>query len=269
MGLVTQARSLFQRRAVLRTLVIRDLRVRYAQSILGYVWTVLDPLLMSMIYFVVFVGIMKRQDLGHQPYFLFLVTGLLSWQWFSSATTDTSRALISEARLVRSTSLPREMWVLRVVASKGVEYFLALPVLLGFALVYLVRGELHLNGWLILFPLGVIVQFFSLMGIGMLLAPITVLVTDMERVVRIALRMGFYATPIIYTGHLVPEPWDRITWLNPLTGVVEAMRAGMFRHDKYPIMWGPIGLSVVMSVVLLLVGSYVFTRFERSVLKEI
>ncbi len=78
------------------------------------------------------------------------------------------------------------------------------------------------------------------MGIGLILAPATVLVTDMERVVRIALRMGFYATPIIYTGHLVPEPWDRLTWLNPMTGVVEMMRAGFFAHDKYPIMWGPI-----------------------------
>lgn len=269
MGLVSQTRALLPRRAVLGTLVTRDLRVRYAQSWLGYIWTVLDPLLMSLIYFVVFVGIFRRDDLGHQPYFLFLVIGLLSWQWFSAATTDTSRALISEARLVRSTSLPRTIWVLRVVTSKGVEYLLSLPVLIGFALIYLVQGKLHLNGWLVLFPLGVLIQFLALMGVGLILAPATVLVTDMERVVRIALRMGFYATPIIYTGHLVPEPWDRLTWLNPLTGVVEMMRAGFFQHDKYPIMWGPIIVSVVMAFVLLLIGSWVFARLERSVLKEI
>ena len=269
MGLVSRTRLILARRAVLRTLVVRDLRVRYAQSVLGYLWTVLDPLLMSLIYFVVFVEIMKRGDLGHQPYFLFLVIGLLCWQWFSAATTDTSRALISEARLVRSTSLPRELWVVRVVTSKAVEYLFALPVLLGFALIYLLRGDLHLNRWIVLFPVGFLVQYLSLIGVGLLLAPTTVLVTDMERVVRIALRMGFYATPIIYTGHLVPEPWDRITWLNPLTGVVEMMRAGFFAHDRYPIMWGPIYVALVMSVVLLLVGSFVFSRLERGVLKEI
>jgi ABC-2 type transport system permease protein len=109
----------------------------------------------------------------------------------------------------------------------------------------------------------------ALVGLGLLLAPVTVLVTDMQRVVRILLRMGFYATPIIYTGHLVPEPWDRLTWLNPLTGVVEAMRAGFFQHDRYPIMWGPIALSVVTAVILLLAGFRVFSRLERSVLKEI
>ena len=121
---------------------------------MGYLWTVLDPLLMSLIYFVVFVVIFKRGDLGHQPYFLFLIIGLLAWQWFSSATTDTSRALISEARLVRSTNLPREIWVVRVVRRKGVEFLLSLPVLLGFAVFYLVTRGLHLNVWIVLFPLG-------------------------------------------------------------------------------------------------------------------
>ena len=269
MSLVSRTKAVLSRRSVLGTLVVRDLRVRYSRSALGYLWTILDPLLMSLIYFVVFVEIFKRDNLGHRPYFLFLIIGLLSWQWFSAATTDTSRALISEAKLVRSTNLPRELWVLRVVCSKGVEYLLSLPVLVAFGLIYLVRGELHLNQWLVLFPLGVLMQFVSLVGLGLFLAPVTVLLTDTQRVVRIVLRMTFYATPIIYTGHLVPAPWDRVTWLNPMTGIVEAMRAGFFAHDRYPIMWGSIWIAAASSVVWLVVGSWTFTRLERSVLKEI
>jgi ABC-type polysaccharide/polyol phosphate export permease len=96
-----------------------------------------------------------------------------------------------------------------------------------------------------------------------------VLVTDMQRVVRIVLRMLFYATPVIYTLHLVPEPFDKVMWLNPMTGILELMRAGFFTHDRYPIVWGAIGVSVVMSVVLLFVGVHVFRRLERAVLKEI
>ena len=107
------------------------------------------------------------------------------------------------------------------------------------------------------------------MGIGLLLAPVTVLVTDMQRVVRILLRMGFYATPIIYAGHLVPEPWDRLTWLNPMTGILELIRAGFFAHDKYPIMWGSIVVSVVMRRSSCSSSVPVFARLERSVLKEI
>lgn len=269
MELIRRFQSLAERRTVLWTLVVRDLRVRYARSVLGYLWTVLDPLLMSLIYFLVFVYIFRRGDVGHQPYFLFLIVGLLSWQWFSGSLTDTSRALVAEAKLVRSTNLPREIWVVRVVVSKGIEYLLSLPVLVLFLVVYLLRGEAHLNGWLVLFPLGVVVQFTALVGLGLVLAPVTALVTDTQRVVRILLRMLFYATPVIYSSHLVPKPWDKITWLNPMTGILEAMRAGFFSQRGAQVLWGPILASVAIAVLLVILGSTVFRRSERAVLKEI
>src|SRR6476646_4780514 len=162
MDIFSRTRAISAKRGVLWTLIVRDLRVRYANSVLGYVWTVLDPLLMSLIYFVVFVYIFKRGDVGHKPYFLFLVIGLLSWQWFSGSLTDTSRALIQESKLVRSTNLPREMWVLRVVLSKGIEYLLSLPVLVFFSIVYLVKGQLHVNWWVLLFPLAIVLQAVAL-----------------------------------------------------------------------------------------------------------
>jgi ABC-2 type transport system permease protein len=270
MRLVTQTRAVMVKRNVLWTLVIRDLRVRYSSSVLGYVWTVLDPLLMSLIYFVVFVYIIPRKGaLGHDPYFLFLVSGLLPWQWFSGVVTESSRALIQEAKLVRSTNLPREIWVARVVVAKGVEYLWSLPVLVFFTLVYVLRGQAHLNGWLVLFPLGIMVQFVFLIGLGLVLAPVTALVTDMQRVIRIFLRMLFYATPVIYASALVPKPYVMITWLNPMTGVLEMMRAGFFEHDRFPIQWGAIGVGLAVTVAMVVVGFAVFGRLERAVLKEI
>jgi ABC-2 type transport system permease protein len=269
MALLDRTRAVTARRSVLRTLVVRDLRVRYASSVLGYVWTILDPLLMSLIYFVVFVYIFQRDDLGHEPYFLFLLIGLLSWQWFNATLTDGSRALLSEAKLVRSTNLPRELWVLRVVLSKGVEFLLSLPVLVFFLVIYFVRDQTSLNPWLVLFPVGVFVQFVTLVGLGLLLAPVTVMVTDMQRVIRILLRMLFYGTPIIYSTQLVPEPFDKVLWLNPLSGILEMLRAGFFRHDRFPLQWGAMGVSVLVAVLLLLLGAVVFGRMERRVLKEI
>jgi ABC-2 type transport system permease protein len=153
--------------------------------------------------------------------------------------------------------------------SKGAEYVLSLPVLLAFLALYLLNGQAHLNGWLILFPFGVALEFAALVGIGLILAPVTALVTDVQRVVRIALRMLFYGTPVVYTTHIVPQPYDKILWANPLTGILEMMRAGFFRHDRYPLMWGPIGVAAVMSIGLLLVGVSAFGRMERAVLKEI
>jgi ABC-2 type transport system permease protein len=267
--MITQTRAVMAKRSVLWTLVIRDLRVRYSQSVLGYVWTILDPLLMSLIYFLVFVYVFKRTSLGHAPYFLFLVAGLLPWQWFSSVVKESSRALIQDARLVRSTNLPREIWVARTVLSKGVEYVLSLPVLVFFTVIYVITGKAHLNGWLVLLPLGIVVQFAFLVGLGLILAPVTALVTDMQRVIGIVLRMLFYVTPVIYASRLVPPPYDKITWLNPMTGVLEMMRAGFFTHQTFPIVWGSIAVCLAVTVVTLHVGFTVFARLERAVLKEI
>ena len=266
MTLIDRTRAVVEKRQVLRTLVIRDLRVRYSRSILGYVWTVLDPLLMSAIYFVVFVFIFKRGSIGYQPYFLFLVNGLLAWQWFAGSLTDTSRALLSDAKLVRSTNLPREIWVVRVVIAKGVEYVLSLPVLAAFTLFYAVQGQVQFNAGLLLFPLGILLEFVLLIGLGLLLAPVTALVTDMARVIKIVLRMLFYLTPVLYSIDLIPAPYDKVAWLNPMTGVLEMLRAGFFDQPVSP---GPILVGAAISVALLFIGVVTFGRLERAVLKEI
>ena len=257
-----------ERRQILWTLVQRDLRVRYSRSALGYLWTVLDPLLMASVYFVVFTYIFDAsgRKVGDSPYFLFLLTGLLAWQWFNSSMNDTARSLIQEARLVRSTSLPRELWVVRVVFAKGIEFLLSLPILIAFAAYYVFAGKASLDWELVLFPLGILLQTVLLIGIGLILAPITVLVTDTQRVVRIFLRLFFYLTPILYGQHAVPDVMRPFLALNPLNGILELYRGGFFERSVH---WGSVGISVLVTLALCALGGLVFSRLERSVLKEI
>jgi ABC-2 type transport system permease protein len=264
--MIERVRAIWDKRFVLATLVRRDLRVRYAQSFLGYVWTVLDPLLMALVYFVVFTYVFKAHRAGLQPYLLFLIIGMLAWQWFNGTVGDTTRSLQQEARLVRSTNLPREIWVIRVVVAKGIEYLLSLPVLAGFTLLYVVRGEAHLNWRLVLIPLAIAIQFVLLVGLGLLLAPIHVLATDTERVVRILLRFMFYATPVLYSTAAVPEGMRILVELNPLSGILAVYRSGFF---DVPFAWREVGVAVVESFILLVCGWVVFRRMERAVLKEI
>jgi ABC-type polysaccharide/polyol phosphate export permease len=266
MILVSQVNALVRRRQVLATLVQRDLRVRYARSVLGYLWTIIDPLAMACVYFIVFTQILKARDTGYSPYFLYLLTGLLAWQWFSQSMTETSRALLSEARLVRSTNLPRELWVVRVVIAKGVEFVLSLPVLAAFTIYYLVTGQTELHWGLVLFPVGIVLQFLLMVGIGLVLAPVTTLVTDTARVVRIALRMGFYATPVLYSVQAAPEGLRTLLLFNPMTGITEFYRAGLFsgRFDAVAMIVG-----AVITGVVLLIGVVTFPRLEPAVLKEI
>lgn len=266
MILAPQVRGIVAKRRILRTLVVRDLRVRYAGSALGYLWTIIDPLAMAAIYFVVFTVIFKSRHIGYQPYVLFLIIGLLAWQWFSNSLTDTSRALLAESRLVRSTNLPRELWVVRVVIAKMIEFLLSMPVLAGFTIFYLVKGQAHLNFRLLYFPLGLFLQFVLLVGIGLILAPITTLVTDTARVVRILLRMGFYSTPIIYGVHAAPKSLREVLLFNPMTGILECYRAGFFHAD---LNHKSVVFSAVISFLVLIAGTVVFERLEPSVLKEI
>jgi ABC-2 type transport system permease protein len=264
--LVPEVRGLLTNRQVLATLVRRDLRVRYARSWLGYLWSVLDPLAMSLIYFIVFTWIFRARHVGNEPYFLHLLIGLLAWQWFSLCMTETSRALLQESRLVKSTNLPRELWVVRVVVAKGVEFVFSLPVLAVFTLYYVLHGDAHLNWTLVFFPFAMALTFLLATGVGLILAPITVLVTDMARVVRIALRMGFYATPIIYSIHSAPESLRKFLVFNPVSGIMELFRTGFFDTVMNQ---RAVVIAVVACAVVLLLGVVVFKRFEPAVLKEI
>ncbi|MCE1179858.1 MAG: ABC transporter permease [Micrococcales bacterium] len=263
---MTRLQAILDRRAILEILVRRDLRVRYARSILGYLWTIIDPLAMALIYFMIFVVIFKRSDAGHTPYFLFLIVGLLVWQWFSASITETGRALIMEQKLVRSTNLPREMWIIRVVIAKGIEFLLSLPILVVFTAWYVMGGEAHLNWRLLLFPVAVVQQFLMLVGFGLILAPVTVLVDDTTRVVRIIMRMMFYVTPIIYVIERAPDWLQTIFMFNPLAGLLEFYRAGFF---EVPINWAAVAVSWVMTFGLIGFGLHLFGRLERAVLKEI
>lgn len=265
---MSTVKRLWDERKVLSLLVKRDLRVRYSQSVIGYLWTVLDPLATALIYFMIFVVIFQRADAGHSPYFLFLLCGLLPWQWFNGAVSESMRALITERQLVRSTQLPREIWVVRVVASKGLEFIYSLPVLVLFTAFYLFRGEASLDWELVYFPVGIVMLFLLITGFGLILAPLTVMMFDIQPTVRIFLRVYFYMTPIIFNL----EKLDRLAalqflfQLNPLTGILELFRAGFF---DVPVRWNVVGFSAAITAGLLLLGVYTFKRMERAVLKEI
>lgn len=239
----------------------RDLRVRYATSWLGYLWSILDPLLMSVIYWFVFTQIFQR-TVGEKPYIVFLIVALLPWVWFNSAVTDFTRAFNRDAKLVRSTAIPRSIWVNRIVLSKGIEFLCSLPVLAVFA----VLGGATVSWQLLWFPVGIALQTMLLTGIGLLVAPLCALYADLERTTRLILRVLFYASPIIYGVGDLPRGFEWLSVVNPLFGVFTLYRVGFF-----PDQWDAAAVigSVVVSLVVLGLGVLVFRRLEPAVLKEL
>lgn len=248
----------------------RDLKVRYSTSFLGYVWSVLDPLVMSAIYWFVFTQVFHR-SVGEEPYIVFLISALLPWVWFNSSVSDFTRAFRKDSRLVRSTAIPRSIWVNRIVLSKGMEFLFSLPVLALFVLVNILTEPdpdraVHIGWGILLFPAAVLLQIVLLVGLGLLVAPLCVLFTDLERTTGLILRALFYATPIIYSVTNLPGVFAHLGAYNPLTGIFILYRMAFFpdQWETYPVL-----VSVVMCLGILALGTWAFRRLERPVLKEL
>ncbi|MFT4305512.1 MAG: ABC transporter permease [Microbacterium sp.] len=239
----------------------RDLKVRYATNWLGYLWSVLDPLMMCLIYWFVFTQIFQRHG-GEDPYIVFLITGLLPWQWFSSAVSDSTNALTKDQKLVRSTGIPNSIWVGRVALTTCLSFVFSLPVLA----VFIIASGVSVGWGILWYPVGMLITLVLIVGIGLLLAPLCVLVSDLGRTTRLVLRIMFYASPIIYSGSRLPEEARWIELVNPTYGLLSLFRVGFF-----PEQWDTSAIlaSIVISLAALALGLFLFPRLIRPVLKDL
>ncbi|MGQ7310485.1 ABC transporter permease [Microbacterium arabinogalactanolyticum] len=248
----------------------RDLKVRYSTSALGYLWSVLDPLVMSAIYWFVFTRIFHR-DVGEDPYIVFLISGLLPWVWFNSSVSDFTKAFKRDSRLVRSTAIPRSIWVNRIVLSKGIEFLFSMPVLAIFVVANMIFEKnpeqvAHIGWGILWLPVAILLQTILLVGLGLIVAPLCALYADLERTTGLILRALFYATPIIYNVSNLPGAFETIGAFNPLAGIFT-----LYRMAFFPDQWHTqtVIISAVMSLLILALGVWVFRALERPVLKEL
>jgi ABC-2 type transport system permease protein len=257
---------IWDNRRTLALLITRDLKVKYSGSALGYFWSILEPLMLAGVYWFIFTKLIKR-ELGVQPYIVFLLCALLPWQWFNSSVRGSMKALARDAKLVRSTNLPREIWVVRTVASRSMEFIFSIPVLAAFAVITGAQP----NWRIIFFPVAMLIQFFLLLGIGLIVAPIAVLYDDIERLWRVVLRLLFYFSPVIFGIHDISNRLGsgagRIFSLNPLAGIFDLYRTTFFADEWSG--WKPLAVSIFAAVVLMAIGLRVFRKLEGTVLKEI
>lgn len=239
----------------------RDLKVRYSTSMLGYLWSILDPLLMSLIYWFIFTQVFTR-SVGESPYIVFLLTAMLPWVWLNGAVSDSTRAFLRDMKLVRSVALPHWVWVGRIVCTKGIEFLLSLPVLVMFA----VFSGAQVGPGLLWFPIATVLMGALILGVGLILAPLVVFFRDLERAVKLVLRVLFYASPVIYGASDLPEFAQPLAWFNPLSGIFSMFRAGFFPDQFNP---GIVLTSVAITLVTLALGILIFRRSIGSVLKEL
>ncbi|GAB3817250.1 ABC transporter permease [Micromonospora zhanjiangensis] len=273
--MTTAVADVWSHRNALRLLVRRDLAVKYQASVLGYFWSLIEPLAIGAIYWFVFgvlYGTGKRDGVAPDiagSYPLYLISGIFAWQWINSAVGEATTALTGQARLITTMKVPREVFPFGRVVGRFAEYLAGVPVLIVVAIWF---GQLSFGWHLLALPLAVLLTFTLLIGVALLLSSLNVLLRDIDRFMRLVLRAMFYATPIIYPLSLVQHSgmpgWLRIAYeCNPLVGILQ-----LFRAVWYPGQFPSTGVllsSLVGSLVVLLAGFWVFRRLEPAVLKEL
>jgi lipopolysaccharide transport system permease protein len=250
-------RELWLYRGLFFFLVWRDIKVRYAQTVLGAGWAILQPLLTMLVFTVIF-GKLARMPSDGVPYPVFSLAALVPWTYFSAALSGASNSLIFDKNLVTKVYFPRLVIPWAPVLAGLVDFVIAFVMLLLLMLGY---GIIPSSSSVVLLPILMLVMLMTAAGVGCWLAALNIQYRDFRYVVPFLLQVWMYASPIVYPASLVPEDYRAIYALNPMVGVIEGFRSVLLGTGG--VEWPIIGLSIVVGGILFITGSLYFRRMER------
>jgi lipopolysaccharide transport system permease protein len=250
-------RELWAYRGLFFFLVWRDVKVRYAQTVLGAGWAVLQPVLTMLVFTVVF-GWLARIPSDGVPYPLFSLAALVPWTYFSTALTGASTSLVSSTNLLTKVYFPRLVIPFAPVLAGLVDFAIAFAVLLLMMLGY---GVIPSASAMVLIPLLLLVMVMTAAGIGCWLAALNIQYRDFRYVVPFLVQVWMYASPIVYPASLVPDRFRPAYALNPMVGVIEGFRSVLLGTGA--VAWSTIGVSALTAVLLFVFGALYFRRTER------
>lgn len=248
--------KIYQYRELLFELIKREIKARYKQSILGYAWVILVPLINLVVLTIVFSFFIKIPT-GNIPYPIFLFTALVPWTFSVNAITFATQSLLSNSNLIAKISLPREIFPISAVLAKMIDFFLALLILVVFLIIYGIPFKLTM----LFVPIIIIVHFILVLGISFYLSAINVFFRDVENVIGVVLTMWMYITPVLYPQELIPEKLVPIFNLNPMMPVINAYRNTILYGvlPSFPSFL----YACVIALVLFLSGYVFFKRKSR------
>lgn len=264
--MIANLRQLFRYRALVQSLVARDLKARYRGSVLGFLWSFVNPLLMLLIYTFVFTVVITRPETGSlEPFALFMFCGILPWTWFSSSLLEASNVLIAGGNLIRKVLFPAEVLPIVTVLAGLVHFCFGLPILAAFLFYYRVP---IVPTDLLWFPLIVATQLILTLGLALLVSALTVHFRDVRDLLSNLLTLWFFATPIIYALSQAPDPVRRLLNLNPFTHLAVSYQEVLFRSGPF-VQWPRLLAVGAGSILILGVGYFVFDRLRDTLAEEV
>lgn len=254
-------KELYAYREMIISLVKKDLRGRYKGSVLGFLWTFINPLLQLVIYTIVFSVIMRA---GIEKFYMFLFVALVPWIFFSASITGGSLSILAQQDMVKKIYFPRQVLPIAYVTSSFVNMLFCFIIIFAALMV----SGIGINFTALLFlPLIMAVEYVLAMGIAMLSSALTVYFRDLEHILGIVTMAWQYLTPIMYPMDIVPEEFIPIFYANPMTPIIVAYRDILY-YKKIPEI-GTLLHASILGIVILLLGNIVFTRLQRDFVEEL
>ncbi len=264
--MLTSLRHLLRYRALIASLVARELKARYRGSVLGFFWSFVNPLLLLLVYTFVFTVVLPAVHPPElQPFAIFMFCGILPWAWFSSSLLEASNVLIAGGNLIRKVLFPAEVLPIVTVLAGLAHFCFGLPILAAFLLYYQVPIVWSDLLW---FPVIVATQLLLTLGLALLLSALAVHFRDIRDLLSNVLTLWFFATPIIYALSQAPDSVRRFLLFNPFTHLAVSYQEVLFRAGRFTE-WPRLLAVAAASAVVCAVGYFVFDRLRDTLAEEV
>ena len=253
-------KELYNYRQLLKSNVRKEIRGKYKGSFLGVLWSFVNPLLMTLVYAIVFPFILK----GAQPHYTtFIVVAILPWTWFTSVVSQGTNTIVVNGGIIKKVYFPRIIMPISIVTSGLINYLISCLIIL----IFLFCSGIGFSFYILLLPLIIIVQYILLLGIILIASSIDVYIRDAEYIISFLVMMLFYGTPVLYSIDMFPKTIQTILHLNPMTTIIESYR-DIFFYQQNPN-FIRLGLVFIFSILLLGFGIFVFKKLEKGFAEEL
>lgn len=243
-----------------KTLALTEFKLRYHGSFLGYLWTLIKPLLLFAVLYVVFSVLMRFPIENYQIY---LLLGIILWNFFAEGTSMGLAALLNKSSLISKVNFPRILVVVASTFSALITFILNFLVFI----VFIVWSDIPFTTSMLFFPVYVLVEYFIILGVALMLSVLYVRFRDISHIWEILLQMGFWLTPIFYTIDIVPLEYHSIFYLNPMARIIWYSRT-IFLDAHIPSLWLN-SLIIIFSIVIFVFGYLIFKWLNKNIVEKL
>jgi len=250
-------KELWRYKDLLYFLTIRGIKAKYAQSVLGVGWAIIQPLVQTLVFTVIFGNLAKMSSDG-VPYVLFSFAAMVPWTYFSNILTESSNSLVQNKAMLSKVYFPRLVLPLSSVFSKLLDFAIGFLVMLGLLVYY----RFLPGPGVIIFPLLLLILIMTSLGTGMILSAMAVQYRDIQYAMSFLVRILMYSVPVVYSINIIPQEYLYVYALNPMVGVIEGMRAAFLGTKAIP--WDLIGIGGAVALFLFIFGAFYFRKMEKT-----